>query len=199
MKEPGRRYCVNHLIVLADRNKVAVLENNISNKQGAKGIGTRTLRTASSPLRDGVTWDIPNAIGCVNCFQLPETEDNHIDPWDEKEFRKQKKDGSKKPMREANLYRWQSLKEQLALRGKKITRDGIKQTLSFYHPQSRGDMYKGDLYNWFTIQSIVFEPANLDLEVAFRPRKGGMLPSPNYQRIPMYVAPAVVERLSETR
>lgn len=205
MKEPSRRYAVNHLIILADKQKVAVLENNVSNRTtGAeRGEGVRTLRTADSQLRDGVTWGIPNAIGCVNCFQLPVSEDNTVDPWDEKEFRKQKKDQGRvtKPMRQANIYRWQSLKNQLALQtvaGRKVTRDGIKQTLSYYSPQSRGDMYKGDLYNWFTIQSIVFEPADLSLEVAFRPRKGGMPPRPNFEHIQMHIKPASLEQLSGT-
>lgn len=196
MKDPEKKYAVNHLIILADKNASAVLENNVSNKAGGKrGVGMRALRTPTSQLHPGVEWNLPNAIGCVNCFQLADSDDNRIDPWDVKDSKKKK--SRDKPVRQANLYRWQSLRQQLAAHGPRVTRDGIKATLSFYHPESRGDMYKGDLYNWYTIQSTVFEPATLHLEAAFRPRDGKMPAKPKFEPITLHITPAQSSRLTE--
>lgn len=198
MEDPEKHYAVNHLIMLADRNSAAVLENNISHKTGNKKKskpGNRQLRTPASKLRDGVTWEIPDAVGCVNCFQLAGSDDNHIDPWDKKQSKK-KPDA---PVAQANLYRWQTMKTQLLAHGPRLDRNAVKDTMSYYHPESRGDMYKGDLYNVFTIQSMVFEPRSLNLEVAFRPHDGTMPPRPAYEKIPIHVQPAQSEKLTDSR
>ncbi len=208
MEDPEKHYAVNHIIMLADKNSAAVLENNISGKTGSKGGGKsggqknkksvpghRQLRTTASKLRDGVTWDIPDTVGCVNCFQLDGSDDNQVDPWDKKQAKKK----PNQPVAQANLYRWQTMKTQLSARGPKLDRNAIKETMSYYHPESRGDMYKGDLYNVFTIQSMVFEPQSLHMEVAFRPRNGTMPARPAYEEIPIHVQPAQAEKLTESR
>src|SRR5262249_17433606 len=145
----------------------------------------RAVRTCSSPLRQEANWDIPDAIGAVNCFWLEGNDDNHIDPLDRKVSRK--KDG---PPADVNMPRWESIKEQLRLNGPKLTFDDVEKVLSFYHPESGGNMYRGDLYNRFTMQSIVFEPSSLRLEVAFRPRDGKRPAHPLFERIPLSIAGA---------
>jgi len=182
MIDPSRKYAFNHLIMLADPAKSVILENNISGK--GKNM-RRAVRTCSSPLRQEANWDIPDAIGAVNCFWLEGNDDNHIDPLDRKVSRK--KDG---PPADVNTPRWESIKEQLRLNGPKLTFDDVEKVLSFYHPESGGNMYRGDLYNRFTMQSIVFEPSSLRLEVAFRPRDGKRPAHPLFERIPLRIAGA---------
>lgn len=197
MEDPDKHYAVNHLIMLADKNSAAVLENNISHQNGGKkksASGNRQLRTTASKLRPGVTWDIPDAVGCVNCFQLEGSDDNQVDPWDKKQSKKK----PDQPVAQANLFRWKTMKEQLLLHGPKLGRNDVKATMSYYHPESRGDMYKGDLYNVYTIQSMVFEPQSLHLEVAFRPRNGTMPPRPPYEEIPINIQPAQTEKLTDS-
>lgn len=164
MTNPDRRYAFSHLVFLADAKRSVVLENDISKQKSAC---KRFVRCADSPIRGNLPWGLPDAIGCVNCFAAEGSVDNHIDPLDKK-FAK----GSGMPPRDINQTRWQSMREQLQACGDKVSADDMKHILAFYHPESGGKLYAGDLYNSFTIQSIVFEPATLSLQVAFRPRGG---------------------------
>ncbi len=181
MIDSSRKYAFNHLIMLADPLRGVIVENNISGKGPNM---RRSLRTCSSPLRAGANWDVPAAIGAVNCFWLEGNDDNHIDPLDEK--RKRKKG---QPPPDINTPRWESIKEQLKLKGPKVTFDGIKGVLSYYHKESGGNVYRGDLYNSFTMQSVVFEPSSFLLEVAFRPRNGNRPAIPKFERIPVTIGP----------
>src|SRR4030095_9357865 len=133
MINPAHKYAFNHLILLADPVKSVILENNISGR--GKNM-RRALRTCSSPLREGAQWDVPDAIGAVNCFWLEGNDDNHIDPLDRKAKRKKGR-----PAPDINTPRWESIKEQLKLKGPKLSMADVKDVLSFYHAESGGNMY----------------------------------------------------------
>ncbi len=174
MSEPKRKYAFNHLIMLGDRHHSAVLENNFSGKGDNR---RRALRHSDSELNAGTTWDVKDAVGAVNCFALRGNTDNHINPMDFPAVRKGAAD------RDINSPRWQSLKTKLTELGDHVNVDGVKSVLSFYHPESRGNIYHGDLYNSYTFQSVVFKPGTLELEVAFRPKDGSMPARPGYKKI----------------
>lgn len=174
MASEEKKYVFNHLIVLADKQSSAVLENNFS---GAAENHRRALRHPEDELHRGMEWGISDAVGAVNCFVLRGNCDNHINPFDACAVRKGATD------RDMNTPRWQTMRLKLAELGEKVDTEGVKSILSYYHPETRGDMYKGDLYNTFTFQSIVFRPDTLELEVAFRPKDGTMPAKPNFQPI----------------
>ncbi len=169
-------YTFNHIIMLGDRRHSAVLENNFS---GGGDQRRRALRYWNSTTHPSFGWDISEAVGTVNCFALQGNTDNHIDPADWLAA-KQGKENS-----DINTPRWESMKQTLKNAGPIVSTDGIKSVLSFYHPETRGNIYRGDLYNSFTFQSMVFEPRSMSLAVAFRPRAGGMPARPNYEKIPV--------------
>ena len=66
-------YAYNHNMFIADENTAKVLENNFENN--------RKLRTATSELNDGITWEQQNAIACVNSFMLKGNTDNFTGIW----------------------------------------------------------------------------------------------------------------------
>lgn len=75
----NKDYAYSHIIFLADKNSSFVLENDI-------GSPSRGLRSASSALQHGLTWDHPDAIVTVNSFLLPGNSDTHtrsvdVDRW----------------------------------------------------------------------------------------------------------------------
>lgn len=183
MCEKKRKYAFNHLVILADKQGSSVLENNFSGKGEHL---RRALRQCDSELNPGITWGIKDSVGAVNCFALRGNCDNHIDPLDWSAYKKGRVD------RDINTPRWSSLKERLVACGDKVDVDGVKSILSFYHPESRGNIYRGDLYNSYTLQSIVFKPATLELDVAFRPKDGHMPAKPLFQRIDAGVLPGTV-------
>jgi hypothetical protein len=182
LKDSSKQYAFSHLIIVADPKTSMVLENNVS-KGSIKH--ERAVRYCDSKLRDGAVWDISNAIGCVNCFELDSNVDNHIDPLDRKAKREK---GA--PLPDINTPRWDSIREQLLLCGSKISADDIKHILSFHHGPGVGRIHRGDLYNNFTMESVVFEPATLSLQAAFRPREGGLPATLKFEPIPGQAAQA---------
>ena len=69
-----RDYGTGSLILLADADTAHVLEYDISRPAGQRG----RLRSATTKLRDGITWDLPDAIASVNSFLLPGAFPNHV-------------------------------------------------------------------------------------------------------------------------
>ncbi len=179
MTDSSRKYSFNHVIALADSNRSAMVENNLSGH--SRGIN-RKLRVSDSPLRSNLNWDINDAICSVNCFALDGNEDNHIDPLDKK-----KKEVT--AARDVNTPRWESIRQELKRLGTPVSVDGIESILSFYHPESGGRIDKGDLYNSFTLESVVFQPQTLSLDVAFRPRDGKLPPKLSFQHVAIELKP----------
>lgn len=176
MTARDRLYSCNHLITLAETDRAVVLENNVGRK---KGEPVRAVRASDSQMHDDVSWGIPDSVGCVNCFRLKAADDNRMSAF----HKKRKK-------RDPNSGRWNNLKEQLKRYGPRVTVDGVKEILSYHHPQS-ASIYNGDIYNKFTVQSVVFEPNSLKLNVAFRRRDGIMHPHLSFVEVPVKVQPIV--------
>jgi hypothetical protein len=178
MTDQEKKYSFNHVIALADRNKSAILENNLSGH--AKSID-RKLRLSDSQLRSNLNWDLSDAICTVNCFALDGNEDNHIDPLDRKQEIVQARD--------VNTPRWESIRQELKRLGTPVSVDGIESILSFYHPETGGRIDKGDIYNSFTLESVVFQPLTLSLDVAFRPRDGKLPAKPSFEHVRIDLSP----------
>jgi hypothetical protein len=173
MSDPKKLYSCNHIITLAEPDKAVILENNLGRK---KGIPVRAVRTSDSPMHEDVSWGIPDSVGAVNCFRLKVADDNRLSAF------------SKRNKLDPNTGRWENLKEQLKSHGPKITADGVKEILSFHHPNSASIM-RGDIYNRFTVQSVVFEPETMHLSVAFRRRDGILTPQLPFENIPVKLVP----------
>jgi hypothetical protein len=153
--DPANQYTVNHLIFLSDPNVSKVVENNFS------GSGTnmrRALRTDTSPLNPGVTWDLPNAIGVVNSFVLEGNQDNHT-------------------MLGYNTERWATLKREIPAKGDTVSFEQLKQIATFHTDQFPGAQDAGDIYCGANQTIILFEPSTFHLEIAFKPRDGSPLPA----------------------
>jgi hypothetical protein len=148
LKDPAKKYTYNHLIVFADKDTAKVLENNMN--------GIRALRSDSSELNKGGTWEFPNAIGAVNAFMLKGNPEN-FHPYD--------------------TARWPSMKKELKAKGDVVTYKELKEVASFCPAgQGPGPQTRGDLYNSMTQQIVLFQPQDLSLEIFFCP-KDGKLPS----------------------
>lgn len=182
MGDEQKDYPFNHLIFLADPVRAAVLENNIS---GFSANRQRALRLATSPMRANARWEIDDAIGTVNCFCLAGNDDNHLDPSDWDRVKAAQKKGEKPVRCDINTPRWLQMQAQLKMVGPIITSTGIKQVMSEHQGRMPGSLYDGDLYNSYTIQSVIFEPQSFTLEVSFRPRDGKLPAMPQYEPIPV--------------
>lgn len=162
MKDPARRYAFNHLVFLADLNTAAVLENAV---RGTGPAARRALRTAASELNEQVPWDLPDAIAAVNAFMLRGNDDNFSPRPD-------------------NVARWQSIREQLAATGGTVTIDQLREIAASHGGQAPGSA-AGDLYNAMTQQIILYQPAEMGLDVFFRPRTGELPSVPRFEAIPI--------------
>lgn len=176
MTDPARTYTFNHLIALADKEQAGILENNFSGKGQDMH---RALRFPGSALNPQVEWDVPDSLGAVNWFALKGNQNNVIDPLDRRGLKK----GQSVP--DKNTARWNALRQQLKLLGTNVSLDGLKQVVGY--SRNGGSMYKGDLYNYFTMQTVVFDPLSLTMEVAFRPRNGRRPPRPIFERIQLSI------------
>ncbi len=150
--DPLKHYAVNYIVVFSDPEEGAVLENNIS----GIGVGSqrtkRALRETDSKLNEGISWGIDDSIGCVNSFMLYGNHDNHT-------------------RNRYNTLRWNNMKTQLMAKGPEVTADELKEVIT-YKKHSRPGTFSesGDLYNRMTLQTILFQPYDLALEVFFHPR-----------------------------
>ncbi|AEY68005.1 C45 family peptidase [Clostridium sp. BNL1100] len=160
LKSPVRNYTYGHLIFLSDAEVTRVLENNISGKENS----LREVRAEKSGLNDGISWDIKNAIGCVNSFILKGNLDNHSD-------------------NPSNTNRFYGMKKVLKEQGEKVTFDNMKAVASYYQGEEPGPQIEGDLYNTSTQQIMVFEPAKNRYEVFFRPVSGDLPKVPVFEKI----------------
>ena len=161
MADTNHHYAYNHLIFFSDPKTSKVLENDLT----SKGPLARTFRASDSPLRPGVTWGISDALACVNSYLLPGNHDNHT--------------GDK-----SNYARWQSIRTQLLARGPTVTRDDLK-AIASYHSPTTFNAGQGDVYNDETQMIVIFEPATMALEVAFRPRNNVLPAVPIFTRVPV--------------
>lgn len=159
----SKNYVDNNLIQLTDKYSTRILENNFS----ADGKNTRCiLRSDTSTLNPGITWGYPNAIATANSFVLKGNYDNHTNT-------------------SACYARWNTFKNKLNSYGDKITWDELKQIASYDNNDGPDLQSDGDIYNVGTMQITLFQPDNLRLEVAFKPRNGTLPEDPVFETIPV--------------
>jgi len=163
MADSAREYTTNKNIILSDTQVSKVLENNQS---GSGENMQRALRTDSSELHDGVTWEYDDAICVVNSFVLKGNHDNH--------------NGY-----QGNTARWQSFKTALDAHGEKVSLAELKEIASYDGgnglPDTQG---AGDIYTKLAYEIVIFEPATLHLEVFFRSH-GDLPDNPTFETVPV--------------
>lgn len=160
LKNPEYKYTFGHLIFLSDKKASKVLENNISDTAQC----IRDVRTSSSVLNDGIEWGITDSVGTVNSFMLKGNFDNFTPNI-------------------INTARWASMKNQILSKGNKVNLAEMKEIISFNNGDGPGNQSDGDLYNSRTQQIMIFEPANLHLEIFFRPIDGKLPNVPVFKKV----------------
>ncbi len=180
MSDPGKRFCFNHLIFIADPAGAGVLENNFS---GPGNNIHRALRTADSRLNAGITWAIPNAVAATNSFLLQGNYDNFNHCHKQNMSRARQDCRPARQPERGTTARWDNLKTQLLAAGPVQTVQAIERILSFHNGNSAGPVETGDIFNTDTMQSMVFEPATKKLQIYFRPKDGLLPAKPAFEKI----------------
>ena len=161
LKDPAKLYTYNNNMFIADRTTAKVLENNFNNN--------RALRTESSLLNPGITWEFANAVACVNSFLLSGNTDNHTGNT-------------------ANTNRWANYRGLLGSSEAAVDFERMK-TIMSYHQPGTGGYDKGDIYRSTTVQSLVYSFDDNRLEVWLHPQTGSFTDSPQYTVITMPFQP----------
>lgn len=143
-----KKYSYNFIITMADKKESKDFECNIS---GDGENRRRELRGWDSVLNDGISWDIPYAVGCVNSFLLKGNSNNHNV--------------------EDNTARWETMKRELKNKGEKVTFDEIKDAIGYCKDGIPGNGGTDDLYSTAVCHSAVFCPNTMKLEVSFASKK----------------------------
>ncbi len=139
-----KKYSYNFILAMADKKECKNMECNIS------GEGTnirRELRTWDSKLNEGVTWEIPYAVGAVNSFVLEGNSNNHTT--------------------EDNSARWETMKRELKSKGEKATFNEVKEVIGYCKDNIPGSGGAGDLYSDAVCHSVIFCPNTMKLEISF--------------------------------
>ena len=152
-------------IFLSDPTTSKSLENDI------RGTGTnirRALRTDTSELNAGVDWNVKDSLATVNAFALKGNHDNMTNLL-------------------ANTARWDSYKRLLNAKKSPLNIKDVKELLSFTNVKNGlpGNQDDGSLYNVASIQSIIFKPDELKLQVHFAPRNSLPEINPKFIDIPV--------------
>jgi len=152
-------------IFLSDPTTSKSLENDI------RGTGTnirRELRTDTSELNAGIAWDVKDSLATVNAFALKGNHDNMTNLL-------------------ANTARWDSYKRLLNAKKSPLNIKDVKEILSFTNVKNGlpGNQDDGSLYNVASIQSIIFKPDELKLQVHFAPRNSLPEIKPEFLDIPV--------------
>ena len=144
----NKDYAYSHIIFLADENSAFVLENDI-------GSPSRGLRSATSTLEPGLTWDHPNAIVTVNNFVLPGNAEPSLSDEDDTD-------------------RWKNfstLYDKFLSNNGKVDVDKIKQIAGYYG--ENGTCATGAVFrprdHYPSMQLIIMRMDTLETWVAFAP------------------------------
>jgi len=138
--QPPRDYCFSHQILLGDKSRAAILENDLT----GTGPYSRQLRTDTTPLTAGVQWGYKDAVCAVNSFVADGNECDHFkDKW--------------------NTHRWNDYRSLMNTVGRDtISWDTLKDMLGYGGPDE-----KYMPYNFQSVQLMVYKPTTGQLEVAF--------------------------------
>jgi hypothetical protein len=160
LSDTTKHYAYNHLVLMSDRSRGGVLENNFS------GSGTdmhRDLRRDTSSLNPGIEWEYDGAVAAVNSFVLLGNHDNHTGY-------------------QFNTGRWSSFRNQVGLCGSGVDWEELKLIAGFDNGNGPGYEYT-DIYNAGNHQIVCFRPDSMILEVAFKPKSGTLPNDPVFQRV----------------
>ncbi len=143
LQSTSTQYTYGHLTLLADKDTVEVLENDLQ----PGGANLRTVESSSLYH----AWTVPNTIGAVNCNMLPTSFNNSNDAWD--------------------TERWTSMQRLLTEAGSKISRTSMK-SIAGYGPGLGSDGYLYIVNPKSAVQTqqiIIFEPETFKTSIAFHP------------------------------
>jgi len=167
----SRDYHRNHNILIADRSRAVVVENNISGPEGWSG--GQVVRDVTSELNYGVEpWTVADSLSVVNSFIAKGNFDNHTNAL-------------RNVRRRHNQLR---LLRGKSADGRVNVRDMIA-IQSWYQGEKPGSIAQGDLFNYgwrvYTAQSMVFCPNTLELKVFFDTGapEGGLPKAPVYETV----------------
>jgi hypothetical protein len=148
-------YCFDHQILLADKTRVGVLENDLL----SNGPLARKVRDDATPLNPGITWGYKDAVCAVNSFVSKGNDSARFKPaW--------------------NTERWKAYTAQMKMVGKTITVDKMKTMLAYGNPDSHTAPY-----NTLTTQMMVYQPATGHLDIFMKPRSGGLPKNPQWKSL----------------
>jgi hypothetical protein len=162
MTDPAKEYTFNHLVFLADPHVARVVENNVSDPASNNH---RALRSWDSELNPGIEWGVKHALAVVNSFVLLGNTDNHTGLA-------------------SNYERWATLSREARAMGHRINRREVRKIIS-YHQNDLGSNLSdpGDLFFPSTLQSMIVEPEDLRLQIAFKPASGIWDDPPKYEKV----------------
>ena len=156
---PTNLYAYHFLVYMADKYESRILENDLENRRG--------LRGHDSALNPGVIWGFNNAIAVVNSFVLSGNTDNHtVDPY--------------------NYERWNNYRTQLQARGATAAFDDVKDIMSYHGP---GGEANGDIFNTYTVMSMVYSYAENRLAVFFHTATNTFTENPQFIDVPVGFTP----------
>jgi len=163
MKDEGHNYYKDNIILFSDPKTSKVLENDL--RIGENSI-KREVRTADSELNDSATWGISDSVAIINSFML-----------------KGNNDSLHKYNNEIRLERFRKL-----ITGKVNSSDieDMKEIMSFTNSDKNVDVgspFDGSIYNAKSLQSIVFKPEDMELEVAFAPAMSNLPQKPKFTKV----------------
>jgi len=165
MTDKNHKYYRDHSILFSDPETSKVLENDL--KIGGDNI-KRAVRTADSELNDSATWGISDSIAAVNSFMLKGNNDSLA--------------------KYNNALRLESFRKLINDKKSPSGFDDMKTIMSNTHSDVNvrvGNQADGSIYNNKTVQSIIFKPEDMRLEVAFTPPKGELPAKPNFITVPI--------------
>lgn len=170
MTASTKNYTFNHLLLMANKEKVGFLENNI-NKTGTNSSteGVRAMRYWDSKTNGVLSkWEYNHVIGSVNCFQLENQVNNRdVNPA------------------LCNTQRWGQMqgkvKELLQAKGAngKLSLPDL-QTIQKSHPVAMDEHKFDNLYNYNTLQMIQYIPADNKAYVYVKPFTGKPAANPTF-------------------
>lgn len=163
MKSDEPVYAFPFNLLVSDARETVILE--AASPFGTHGAG---VRTAASPLLDGVLWGHTDAVAMVNSNVLRGHQDTHTeDP--------------------SNPGRWESYRTSLtaAAADGTVTFAEVRDMISYRKGPEVGYWGDGEIYNTDSQLLVVFEAASKRLEAWFNTGEDPMPLKPEFERIPL--------------
>jgi hypothetical protein len=149
------KYCFNHQIVLADKTRVGILENDLT----SKGEWARKVRYDDTPLNQGIpAWTWKDTVCAVNSFI---SKGNNSALFADK----------------FNAERWARYRAQIKMVSR-IDVPTMKKLISYGGPD-----LKYWPYNKLTTMMMVYQPRSQQLDIFMKPRSGGLPDNPTWHQI----------------